>query len=334
MPAKLIHITDLYHPHNDPDDHYDLAQVFALHKLGAIELQQVIIDYPKLDDRWAPALAAVYQLNDLTGSNVHVTLGADTRLYVGKPELWKNAPPNTVLASETILEILRKSEEKVYITIVGGCLDTAIALERDPETFREKCAGIVLNAGSGVPTPEKEWNVMLGLTEYSKIFEAPCPVFWNPCMHSMECWSGEYGTHYRFLQKELWKKISPKLLNYFLYALTRSADPLFLKALNKTPDPEVLEQFGNLYRDMYCTGSIFDLAGKAVTVDGEIVEKSSSDRAVFEYRPVRVKPTADGDTTWEFDDTAADRFMFCVNDTARYDEAMGKALSTLLAEIQ
>ena len=29
---KLIHITDLYHPHEDPDDHFDLAQIFALAK--------------------------------------------------------------------------------------------------------------------------------------------------------------------------------------------------------------------------------------------------------------------------------------------------------------
>ena len=33
---KLIHITDLYHPHEDPDDHFDLAQIFALAKNGDI----------------------------------------------------------------------------------------------------------------------------------------------------------------------------------------------------------------------------------------------------------------------------------------------------------
>lgn len=333
MAAKLIHITDLYHPHNDPDDHYDLAQVFALHKCGAIDLQHIIIDYPKMDDRWAPALASVYQLNDLTGSNIHVTLGADTRLYVGKPELWKTAPAAHVHAAEIILDILKKSDEKVYITIVGGCLDTAMALERSPETFREKCAGIILNAGSGIPTAEKEWNVMLGLTEYSRIFDAPCPVFWNPCMHSMECWSGEFGTHYRFLQKELWKKLSPGLLNYFLYVLTRSSNPLFLKVLNETPDPNAIEQFGELFRDMYCTGSIFDIAGKTVTTDGKIAEKGSVTNPVFEYRPVRVKPTPEGDTLWEYDASSSDRFIYCVNAPSCYDAAMAEALGDILTNL-
>ena len=44
MANKLIHITDLYHPHADPDDHYDLAQVFGLEKLGKLEIMQVLID--------------------------------------------------------------------------------------------------------------------------------------------------------------------------------------------------------------------------------------------------------------------------------------------------
>lgn len=30
MPHPLIHQTDLFHPHGDPDDHFDLATVFAL----------------------------------------------------------------------------------------------------------------------------------------------------------------------------------------------------------------------------------------------------------------------------------------------------------------
>ena len=34
MKPYLVHMTDIFHPHGDPDDHYDLALVFALHKLG------------------------------------------------------------------------------------------------------------------------------------------------------------------------------------------------------------------------------------------------------------------------------------------------------------
>ncbi len=330
---RLIHITDLYHPHNDPDDHYDLAQVFALGKSGALQVQQVIIDYPKLDDIWAPALGAVYQLNALTKSNVHVTVGTDPRIYAGKPELWASAPKEDVWAAEAILDILRTCEEKVFISIAGGCLDTAIALAREPELFREKCAGILLNAGSGIPTEEKEWNVTLGPLEYSKLFEAPCPLYWCPCMHSMDCLKGRFGTLYELTQQVLWKQVSPELVNYFLYALTRTADPLYLQYLTKPADEEARAHFGALRRGMFCTAGLFEAAGLTVTADGEIVSKGKTDSPVYSFRPVRVTATAAGETDWQFDSRCTDRLLFCINDTEKYEAAMTKALTSILAQI-
>ena len=38
MDTCHIHITDIFHPHGDPDDHYDLALAFALHKAGLLRL--------------------------------------------------------------------------------------------------------------------------------------------------------------------------------------------------------------------------------------------------------------------------------------------------------
>ena len=59
MSRPVFHQTDIFHPHADPDDHWDLACNYALAKRGDIELQGIMIDYPP----WAgdPALAAVVQ---------------------------------------------------------------------------------------------------------------------------------------------------------------------------------------------------------------------------------------------------------------------------------
>lgn len=337
MASKLIHITDLYHPHADPDDHYDLAQVFALAKSGAIQLEQVMIDHShRGSGNYSPALFAVYQLNHLTGQNVHVTLGADTGKFVGNPQLWKAAPKNEVWAAEKIIEILEQSDDKVYITIVGGCLDTAIALERAPEVFREKCAGIVLNAGTSHSSREKlEYNVALGPLEYSKIFRAPCPVYWNPCFRSPDrkLWSGENATFYVFKQKEVFPYLSDRLMNYFLYMLNKCQDTRFLQALEQPISVEEVEKYGNLDRNMWCTGSIFDLAGKTVTMDGEVVNKEETDTPIFEYKPIRVACEEDGFTTWSFDNTSQDRFLFHINDLERYQMVMPKALAAILKEI-
>src|SRR4029077_13932617 len=43
----LIHVTDLFRPHNDPDDHWDLATGYALARHGDLDLVGVLTDNPK-----------------------------------------------------------------------------------------------------------------------------------------------------------------------------------------------------------------------------------------------------------------------------------------------
>ena len=42
----LLHATDLFRPHADPDDHFDLATVFSLAFQDRIDLLAVMIDHP------------------------------------------------------------------------------------------------------------------------------------------------------------------------------------------------------------------------------------------------------------------------------------------------
>ncbi|HPP53970.1 MAG TPA: hypothetical protein PK777_13540, partial [Thermoguttaceae bacterium] len=58
---SVIHITDLYRPPGDPDDHFDLACAFALAKQGYIELVAVVIEAPKADFAGDPDVMAVAQ---------------------------------------------------------------------------------------------------------------------------------------------------------------------------------------------------------------------------------------------------------------------------------
>ena len=335
MAAKLIHITDLYHPHADPDDHYDLAQIFSLANLGYIDIEQVIIDYT--DDNWFgdPALYSVYQLNKLTNRNVHVTLGTNTHDFVGNKQLWETAPKNQIHAPEKILEILRKSDEPVYITIVGGCLDTAIAITRDPALFSEKCAGIFLNAGSCEDTlTYPEYNVTLGREEYRTVLHAPCPVYWNPCVQSLNpaktLW-GQNATYYKVeQQKAVFDNLSDKLLNYFLYMLSKSTDGNFLRYLDKTPDPTLVRHFGALYREMWCTASIFEVAGKTVTASGNIVGKADAKDPLYTFRPAKINCSSEGEVNWQFADSG-NRFIFHINHQDAYQASMTKALADILS---
>lgn len=73
-PVPLVHATDLFHPHNDPDDHLDLACVCALAHAGWADLKAVVIDYPPRDG--GPDPMAVGQMNAVTGLAACAVTGA------------------------------------------------------------------------------------------------------------------------------------------------------------------------------------------------------------------------------------------------------------------
>lgn len=46
-PVPTLHVSDLFRPHDDPDDHWDLATQYALAFQGRVDLRGVMIDFPK-----------------------------------------------------------------------------------------------------------------------------------------------------------------------------------------------------------------------------------------------------------------------------------------------
>ena len=71
----VLHATDLFRPHMDPDDHWDLACVYALAHLGEIDLKAVVIDFPPKNRD--PDVAAIAQLNYTIDVNAPTTDFAD-----------------------------------------------------------------------------------------------------------------------------------------------------------------------------------------------------------------------------------------------------------------
>lgn len=333
LTMRLLHITDLYHPHNDPDDHFDLAQVFALAKRGKVDLRRIVVDLPVQASHGDPALCAVAQLNQLTGLDVPVTVGADPACFRGKPELWKDAPRQEVRGAERILETLEESREKTFISIAGGCLDTAVALARGPELFRERCAGILLNAGTGMDRPGVlEYNAGLGPLEYARIFRAPCPVYWSPCFHELprrdepfEMRQGEFGTYFPMPQGPVFNAVSSRALQYFLYMFSRSGDGAYLRYLERDPDAAMRERYAEKTRNMWCTASLFLPAGLEVSASGAVIQAGSGE-AVYEYIPVQMECRDDGHVRWERC-PGSDRLLFRVRDAGCYASAMSRAFT-------
>lgn len=348
----LIHATDLFRPHADPDDHFDLATVFSLAFQDRIDLLAVMIDHPPAGHAGDPDVLAVAQMNRIAGSSVPVITGSPGRLDPAEAAM----PGNRAGASGAfaLLEILRRSPRPAAISIVGSCRDVALAGRLEPELFAAKCAGVYLNAGSG--TPDKtlaarlEYNVGLDPVSYAAIFDLPCPLYWLPCFEvapggDVRFAVAEYGTYYRFLQQDVLPLLSARLQNYFAFlfkqgesdrAAQPEADALrpdWLRYLDGPREEALLERQGKQFRNMWSTAGFLHAAGLAVSDDGAVAPLAAVASPAYSFEPVRVRCGADGITEWSPDPRSLDRFIFRVRDVGRYPAAMTAALTTILRSL-
>jgi hypothetical protein len=350
-PVRTLHVSDLFRPHNDPDDHWDLACAYALAAEGSSELVGIFIDYPQLNRQNDPDVLAVAQMNYLTGKAVPVMVGAPEWL---EPEQFERAEHVQALRGiRAMLKILRASPEPIVIHVLGSCRDVAMAGRMAPEIFAEKCAAIYLNAGSGTPNPEEarrlEWNVHLDPRGYATVFQLPCPIYWMPCFHRVRqsprdlFQVGQYGTYFRFRQGDILPRLTEPLQNYFAYTFLHGRhfaqpdsatdrQPNWFGYLFDKPDAGVHQRIEAMERNMWCTGGFLHSVGKTVERDGRIVLLADAKDPVFTFDPVTVTCTDSGVTKWRPGNSTPPRHLFHVRDQQRYATAMTNALRSLLVD--
>ena len=332
--VPLLHVTDLFHPHGDPDDHFDLAVAFALAQRRAFELRGVVIDYPPAFRAGDPAVAAVAQMNRLAGLAVPVAIGTSLTLKSRKDAL-PDAPAVETAAVRFIHAQLRAAERPAALICVGNAADVAVAALRAPELFKAKCAGVYLNSGSAHDNPSNpkqlEFNVRLDAAAYAAMFDLPCPLFWFPCWHTTEQrQSGPDGSFYWLPHRETLAGLSSGLANYFAHLFDKSANPKWLRAMTAMPPEPLWQTVLGGKRGMWSTASQFAAAGLVVTKDGEIAPaRDAGDAAVFRLTPVQVACADDGRTTWARSEQETGRWMLSITDAARYPAAMTRAVSEL-----
>jgi hypothetical protein len=330
-----VHQTDLFRPHVDPDDHFDLACVYALAQRGAIQLRGVLCDFPPPGHAGDPDIAALAMLNHLTGLGVPLVVGMPQRPSSRKDKM-ESVPPGDLGALEWLLHNLRVSTEPVAISVVGSCRDVALAVRREPDLFAKKCRAIYLNAGTGTPDPQPgdqlEYNVGLDPSSYASIFDGPCPIYWLPCFERLSAAQPDpqrvrrHGTFYQFTMNEVLPQLSAPLQRFFLSMLDREPATRWLESLRAPVDPEKLTAWGKQPRNMWCTAGFCHLAGSTVAADGSLVSLANDGPGeVCRFVPVQVECADDGRTHWHPGQSAAPRFKFEVTDPDHYASAMTKA---------
>ena len=346
-PPAVLHQTDLFHPHCDPDDHFDLAVLFALAQKGWIDPLGVILDYPPADGAGGgdPAIAALAQLNRICARAVPGVVGSSMKM-TSTDDCFANAPARELAAVKMILETLRRSEKPVRFKAGSSAPDIAVATLREPDLFREKCAGIYLNCGSAFPNPERpdqvEYNITVNPAGQAALFnKVPCPVYWFPCWHTTLNWrSGGYSTYFSAPHEVLLEGVSPAFRNFMYYMFSRSADLSWLRFLDKSLEErqwlETIRSNNGGSRALWATASLLMIAGRTVTRDGEIVSSREVDpeAALFRLENIKVHADERGAITWSACEEDTGRKIFHVLDDERYPSAMAKAVNTLFREFE
>jgi len=347
--VPIIYSSDLYHPHGDPDDHYDLATLFAQEEF---DIRGIVIDVRNstIDGvGWQP----IEQMMHITGRRVPYAIGLKNKLKsrtdkaFGQPAVFQSGIDLT-------LSLLRKSKEKVVLFSAGSGRDFAAAFNREPELMKNKVKAVYLNAGNGPGGIQWESNTDRGKHEYLRLFESGLPIYWCPCW-TPEPWAKQisgtrshktYATLFYLTDQNVVYRDSPLAVqNYFVYCLTRSKDdPItFLKT-----GPHELPR-GK--RHLWCIAPLIHAAGRAVyeRKPGDFVALSEENAGrkglagkkvkAFEFVPCRVvsqypaRRTKHIKQTVTFDSKKTNVHIFHTADT-RYYEILTSCLRNLLDEIE
>ncbi len=337
----VILTTDLYHRHADPNDHWNLASMYALAHMGLIRFAGIMCD----DDRAIandgsflhfgdPSVQSVAQLNFITGMAVPVGVGSRTPIKT-KQDLDEVLKSHKKISSVTLLlDALQRSESKVDIHMCGSCKDVVIAYRYAPELFEKKCDCIYLNAGTYDKQEPLEYNVSLEPYAFSQIFKIPCNIRWSPCFDSLKYpfVPAERANYYEIDQADMVPHMSQAIKKYFNYMFGAVEDTHWLTYLRSPLDTELLESWMNKKRQMWSTPGYLLSAGKYVTPEGDIEDCCKVDTPLYKYVPVYVDVNDDGTLKWE-DTESSNICMFKNIDPQTYFSAMGKVVKKLLSAL-
>ncbi len=312
-PVPVIHCTDLFHPHEDPDDHFDLATLYAI---PGLDLKAVILDQGRRQEK-SPGSVPVSQMNHLTRRTVPFAIGLGDKLRdPGDKAL--DQPFQFQHGVNLILTTLRQSPVPVAITAVGSMRDVAAAFNREPELFRRQVSKLMIFIGEASDPKYVEYNVTLDPQAYVALMRSGLPIYWVPCFDGGLWQNHGHASFWQARQEDLLKRARPELLQYFIYALEKEkSDPLTF--LSTPVDPERKRRLYAGRRNLWC----------AATFEWLVAPEAA--KGIFGFEAVDVSITGEGVVHYGKAPTSKKVMRFEILDPANYAARMTAATEKLLA---
>jgi hypothetical protein len=254
----VIYSTDLFHPHDDPDDHFDLAVLYAMPE---VDIRGIVLDQGRKQLE-RPGRIPVSQLNRITGRDVPVHLGLERPLA---------SPSDKALDQEErfqggvrfVLKTLRESSVPVAIIAVGSVRDIVAAYNREPDLLARKVSAALVFIGEARDPAFREHNVGLDPHAYVGLLRSRLPVWWVPCFDGGPWKNGGHASHWQARHADLLRSASPRVVRYFAYALGKEAgDPL--EYLDRELDPTKRDLLLSGTRNLWCTAVFGVVSGRTV----------------------------------------------------------------------
>jgi hypothetical protein len=274
----IIDLTDLYHPHQDPGDNFDIIAPYAMPE---IDLKAVILDisecFRRRREEREPedynlnngdaggrdaGFIPVLQCNSMFNGNVPAAVGP-YRCMRSPDDDCRDVPAFEQLGIELLLDTLRRSTEPVDILVFCSCRVLAAAINREPALLRDKVRRLHLSIGTSSseifdvdfgnrrPVPPKpgspgflEWNVALDPHAFVRVLRSGLPMSLYPCAADGGPFAlGRHNTYFDAGDMAWILGLDPRIRNYLGYAFTKSTRIDFLRALDGPCPPEVEAYF-------------------------------------------------------------------------------------------
>ncbi len=312
--VPLVYCTDLFHPHDDPDDHFDLA---TLYSIPEFDLRGIVLDQGEKQLQ-RPGCIPVSQLNALSGRNISTAIGLKSKL---------NSPSDKALDQEKqfqggvelILGQLRQATTRVDVITVGSVRDLTAAYNREPALFKQKAGRIMIFIGEASRRDYREYNVEVDTNAFIGLMRSDLNIYWVPCFDG-GLWKNEgHASYWQAGHAELLAQAPPGLVQYFIYALEKeTADPI--QFLQQPVDGRRREKLFKQARNLWCT-VIFRGLVTGAAVEGKY----------FTFEPVEVSVGDDATIQYTTGKESRRIMRFCVKDRAQFASSMTKETAECLA---
>ncbi len=337
-PIPFIHTTDLYNPPQDPDDHVDLATVYALREF---DVRAVILDPSRrfvgqLDPGYVPAA----QMNYLTGRGVPVAAGPIDPLR-SPSDTAKDRPRREQAGIELLLDALRHSEEPAFVSVVGCARVIAAAWNREPKLLQEKVRGVLVNAGATTGKPGAEWNVDLDVQAWIALMRSRLPILWYPCTGAHGPMAPDaHNTFWAVSHRQLFEGLPQPLRAYFDYALNHNARGDIIRALSVLGSGPAWEKLLADRRNMWSTASLIMAAGRVLAQTAQGWRFLAKEQAaglklqLLEMLPIACEVTDAGVIRWSPKPEPSNVRIFHRKPDEEHVRAMSEATNALLRQIE